>query len=271
MAGSADNPQASPHLSPSGLQVGGAFAGRVAIVTGGTSGIGAETVRRLSREGAGVLATGRDTARGEALAAECERVEFVTADLTEPAGPAAVVEAATEAFGGLDVLVNNAALDHTGELISVPMAEAHQVFEVNFFASLAMLQLAAAAMRGNGGGAIVNVTSRLASIAVEQMGIYSASKGALLALTRSAALELAPHGVRVNAVAPGMTRTPLYESWIAEQADPDAIRREVAASVPQGRIAEPEDIAAAIVYLASDDAAHITGASLPVDGGYTAA
>lgn len=125
-------------------------------------------------------------------------------------------------------------------------------------------------MAAGPGGAIVNVTSRLASIGVPAMAIYGASKGALLALTRAAAVELAPKRVRVNAVAPGMTRTPLFEAWIAARDDPNAMRERVLADIPQGRLAEPGDVAAAIAYLASDDARHVTGASLPVDGGYTA-
>ena len=153
-------------------------------------------------------------------------------------------------------------------MLDAPVDEVRDMFDVNFFGALHMLQAAGRAMRGRG-GAIVNVSSRLAAIGVATMALYSASKGALLSLTRGAAIELAPQGIRVNAVAPGQTRTPLFEAWAAAEGEDVATR--AAAAIPQGRLATPEEVAAAIAYLASDEAAHVTGASLPVDGGYTAA
>lgn len=243
---------------------------KVAIVTGATGGIGARISDRFIRAGANCVITGRSHEQGAALAAKLgDRATFVAGDLTESDTRCAVVDRALDRWGRLDVLANNAGMDYVEDLLRSPLDEARQVFEVNFFAALAMLQLTSAAMKD--GGAIVNVTSRLASIAVPRMGIYGASKGALLALTRAAAVELADRRIRVNAVAPGMTRTPLYEAWLEGSASPEATERAVIAGIPQRRVAEADDVAAAVAFLASDDAAHITGASLPVDGGYTAA
>lgn len=245
---------------------------RVALVTGATSGIGVEIARRLVADGLRVVISGRSHDRGAAVAADLGAgATFVSADLTEPAAADALVQAVVSTHGRLDVLVNNAAIDHTGWLLETAATEVRATFETNVFAAIACLQAAARAMRDGGrGGSIVNVTSRLASVGVPTMGIYSASKGALLALTTAAAVELAPHDIRVNAVAPGMTRTPLYEQWLAEQADPAETERRVVAAIPLKRIATTADVAAAVAFLASVDAAYVTGASIPVDGGYVA-
>jgi NAD(P)-dependent dehydrogenase (short-subunit alcohol dehydrogenase family) len=161
-------------------------------------------------------------------------------------------------------------MDHTGDLLAVEHSEVRRVIEVNFLGACWFLQAAGRAMHSRG-GAIVNVTSRLASIGVPTMAIYSASKGALLALTRAAAVELAPLGIRVNAVAPGFTATPLFDAWLAEQPDHAEALRSALHGIPQGRLGTPEDVAAAVAFLAADESAYVTGASLPVDGGYTAA
>jgi NAD(P)-dependent dehydrogenase (short-subunit alcohol dehydrogenase family) len=245
------------------------YEGRAAIVSGGTSGIGAQVVARLGDEGAAVLFTGRSRERGAAVA-DSTGAHFCAVDQTDADAADRIVAEAARVVGPVDLLVNNAALDHTGDVLETPIAEVRELFEVNVFAAIELLQAAGRAMRGRG-GAIVNVTSRLASIGVPTMAMYSASKGALLALTRGAAIELAPERIRVNAVAPGMTRTALYRAWLAEQDDPGATEAAIAERIPQGRLAEAHEVAAAIAFLGSDDAAHITGASLAVDGGYTAA
>jgi NAD(P)-dependent dehydrogenase (short-subunit alcohol dehydrogenase family) len=248
------------------------LAGKTVIVTGGTMGIGEAIVRRCLDEGARVVVVARNRARGERLVAELgeDRARFVAGDVTDPAVADAAVEAAAR-FGGVDVLVNNAAIDFTSDLLDTDPEDVRRVFDTNVFGALWMLARVARELKRRGGGSIVNVSSRLASIGVPTMVVYSASKGALLALTRGAAIELAPHGVRVNAVAPGLTATPLYDAWLGDHDDPEAKAAEVAASIPQGRVGTPEEVAAAVAYLAADESAHVTGASIPIDGGYTAA
>jgi NAD(P)-dependent dehydrogenase (short-subunit alcohol dehydrogenase family) len=246
--------------------------GKVAIVTGASAGIGAAIAHRLVAEGARVVGVGRRAEPGvelvEALGGvECAR--FVTGSVADPATARAALHAAGE-WDGPQVLVNNAGLDHTGPVLETPAGEVREVFETNFFGALWMLQAAGRAMAARGGGSIVNVTSRLASIGVPTMTLYGASKGALLALTRGAAVELAPVGIRVNAVAPGQTLTPLTEAWLAQQTDP-RVGEAAVAGIPQRRFGEPDEVAAAVAFLAADESAHITGASIPVDGGYTAA
>lgn len=245
---------------------------RVALVTGATSGIGAVIARQLIKAGFRVVVSGRSENRGATVEAELgEHARFVRADLTAPGAAGALVERATAAFGRLDALVNNAAIDHTKDLLDVGEDEIRAVFETNTFAAMNLLLAAARVMRDQGeGGSIVNVTSRLASIGVPTMGVYSASKGAMLAFTKAAAVDLAQYDIRVNAVAPGMTRTPLYQEWLDGLDDPEAEARRVAESIPLGRIAEPADVAAVVRFLLSPEASYLTGTSIPVEGGYLA-
>ncbi|HMJ34478.1 MAG TPA: glucose 1-dehydrogenase [Baekduia sp.] len=245
--------------------------GRCAIVTGATQGIGLATTQRLLDEGARVVMVARNRERCEGVVAELgeERVAFVAASIDDAGTAAAAVTLAQERFGPLDILVNNAGMDYTSDLLTTPMADVELVFAVNFFGALRMLQAAALAMAGRG-GSIVNVTSQQANVYVDSLAVYGASKAALQTLTRGAAVELAPQRIRVNAVAPGLTDTPMITTWVDDQADPVAFRAAEAARIPIGRLIDPGEVAAAIAYLASDEAASVTGASLAVDGGYTA-
>ena len=248
----------------------GRLAGKTAIVTGGTRGIGQAIVRRFVAEGANVLVVARYPDSGELQRDIGDgRLACRHGDVSSEHTARDAVAEATSRFGGLHVLVNNAGIDWTGDLIEAPLADFERVIAVNLFGAFLMLREAASHMR-HSGGSIVNITSRTASVGVPRMSLYSASKGALASLTRAAAIEWAPLGIRVNAVAPGLTDTPLAQAWFDAQPDPPSFRKGIEATIPQHRLATPEDVAAAVVFLASDESTHITGATLAVDGGYTA-
>lgn len=251
----------------------GRLNGKVAIITGATLGIGRATAERFAAEGAKLVLVARRPEFGEELVSLLgkDRATFVAGDVADPTTAVEAVAVATTR-GGLDVLVNNAGIDFTSDLLETALEDVRRVFEVNFIGAFLMLKEAARAMLPSGkGGSIINVTSRIASVGVPTMTIYGATKGALLSLTRGAAIDLAKHSIRVNAVAPGLTQTPLFEAWLASQPNPERFREATVATIPQRRFASPEDVVAAILYFASDESAHVTGASLAVDGGYTAA
>ncbi len=241
--------------------------GRVAIITGGSRGIGAATALALVREGAAVALTSRKQEALDAVADQI-RAEVPNARVITRAGhaadeeaAAAVVAATLDAFGRLDVLVNNAATSpYFGPLSDLDRARADKTLDVNMWGPLMWAQQAWRAYFAENGGAIVNVAS-IGGLASEPgIGWYNATKAALMHLTRQLALEMAP-GVRVNAVAPGLVRTHLAKAmWENYEA-------QVAAALPLRRIGEPDDIADAIVFLSGSAARWVTGQTLVVDGG----
>jgi NAD(P)-dependent dehydrogenase (short-subunit alcohol dehydrogenase family) len=252
---------------------------KVAIVTGGASGLGCATVERFVAEGAMVVIADRDAERGEALAASLgPAAAFRRTDVSQRDDVQALVDFAVERFGGLHVMMNNAGIpgQRFGRLLEDPLSDFHEVMGINLFGVMAGTQCAARHMAANGGGAIINT----ASIAALQPGFgvqtYRASKAGVVQFSKSAAIDLAEYGVRVNCIAPGNIQTPMTARTDASMT-PEVAQR-VAAAVkevrmslqPLKRDSRPEDVAGAAVYLASDDAAGVTGVVLPVDSGITA-
>jgi 3-oxoacyl-[acyl-carrier protein] reductase len=238
-------------------------------VTGAAAGIGAATARRLAREGAVVACLDRDAAGAAGivrdLAAGGATAFAVVADVASAEDVRRAIGEAVSALGGLDALVNAAGVAPApAKLASTPAEEIDRVFAVNL-RGVAHVCAAAAPAFGPRGGAIVNVASIAALRPRAGMGWYAASKAALLSLTQTLALELAPQRIRVNAVAPAASPTAMLERLLggATEAKLDALR----ATIPLGRLATPDDVASAIVFLASAEADFITGVVLPVDGG----
>ena len=227
------------------------LGGKVAIVTGAGSGIGRACAVAFGAAGAAVVANDLEAdGLGSTLAAvEAAGGTAVSSvgDVRSPAVTHGLVELASSTFGGLDVMVANAAVSVYTNLEEQDEETIDVVLDTDLKGALLCAQASIPAIRGRGGGSIVFLSSVQGYVTLPGCVPYAAAKAGVVAAARALAVEVGVDGIRVNAVAPGMTRTPLYEAWVAEQNDPEATRREVAASVPQGRIAEPGDIAAAIV------------------------
>lgn len=250
------------------------LSGKVALVTGAASGIGAAAARRLAQDGAAVLLTDRDLA-GEEVAAAITALggsaAFRLHDVTSQPDWAAAVEHAVQDFGRLDILVNNAGISGgRHELMDHSLDAWRQILSVNLDGVFLGLRHAGPRIAAGGGGSVINISSILGKVGMGGAAAYCASKGGVTLLTKAAALEWAPHNIRVNSVHPGFIDTPLVSNALAERDDGNEMRVALMNAHPVGRFGLPREIGDAIAFLASDDASFITGAELVVDGGYTA-
>ena len=236
-----------------------------ALVTGASSGIGEAVSAHFRREGARLLLTGR---REQLDSAEPADV-YVPGDLNDEAFVAALAAQAAESFGSIDVVVLNHGLQASSPLTEMASVDATNVLHSNLLSAFLVMKHFAPLMPA-AGGAIVCVSSRLGMVGMAGQVLYSAAKGGLIMLAKGAAIEWAPRNIRVNVVAPGLTSTPVIEAAIQRRPDPAAYRRERASQMPLQRLATPDEVADAILFLASSESSYITGAVLPVDGGYTA-
>jgi NAD(P)-dependent dehydrogenase (short-subunit alcohol dehydrogenase family) len=245
----------------------------VAIVTGGSRGIGRATVERLLRDGTRVAFCGRDEAAGRAAESDLARsgdVMFTTCDVGREHQVAAFVAAVAERLGPPAILVNNAGVNATHVATEMTESEWDAFFAVDLKAAWLAAKHVLPYMLEAGAGAIVNVSSIHAAVTRESFFPYAAAKSGLVGLTRSLALDYGSANVRVNCICPGFTRTRLVEESIRLATDPAAAERAMIGGVALGRIGEPAEVASVIAFLVSDDASYVTGTTLFVDGGLTA-
>ena len=246
---------------------------RRALVTGGGSGIGEATAIALATRGATVVVADRDEPAAArvagAIVASGGRASAQLLDVTseESCGAAA---AAVEAGGPLDILVNNAGVGHVGTIMTTQGSDLDRLYAVNVRGVFNMTRACLGPMLGRRFGSIVNIASIGGIVGLRDRLAYTTSKFAVVGLTKAMALDHATDGIRVNCICPGRVETPFVSARLKEYPDPEAAYREMAASQAVGRMGRPEEIAAAVVYLASDEAAFITGSALIIDGGFSA-
>ena len=245
------------------------FAGKVVLITGGTSGIGKSTAIAFARAGAKVVLTGRREKEGAQVVAEIKKLggdaAFVRADISKDADVKKMVDFTVDKFGRLDVAFNNAGVEWKGPLNHATEAEYRRIFDINVWGVLNSMRHEIPVMLKNGGGAIVNTSSVAGHVGLAQVSIYIASKHAVEGLTKSVALEFAKQNIRINAIAPGVNATEMLDRFAG-----DELRDQITSTVPVARVGVADEIAAAVLYLASDAAKFTTGTSLIVDGGFVA-
>jgi NAD(P)-dependent dehydrogenase (short-subunit alcohol dehydrogenase family) len=248
---------------------------KVAVVTGGGSGIGRAISTRFAEEGAKVAVVDLDGETAAATSWEIDRTHrsagmAVRCDVTSEAEVAQAFAAVTARWGRVDILVNCAGVGTTHDVVDTSLLEWEAVFAANVRGTFLTCRAAIPLMRAERRGVIINMSSVAALVGLPQRAAYCAAKGAVAALTRAMAVDHVADGIRVNALAPGTIATPWVERLVAAADDPAATRRALIERQPMNRLGSPEEVAAAAVYLASDEAAFVTGTILTIDGGITA-
>ena len=252
----------------------GRLEGKVAVITGAGAGIGRASALLFAREGAAVAVADLDVAAGEEAAAQIERegarALFVPVDVAAPEQVARMVRDTVETLGRIDVLFNNAGVNFPATVVDVGEDAWQRSLDVNLKGVMLGCRHAIPEMLKTGGGSIINTASMLGLVASPRQAPYAAAKGAVVMLTRQMAIDYATRNIRVNCLCPSEVNTEMNRRFIAQSSDPAAELRRVLARIPMDRMAEPEEVAAAALFLASDDSSYISGVALPVDGGLTA-
>lgn len=250
--------------------------GKTAIITGASEGVGRSATLLFAREGANVLATGRKADKGDALLHEAtelglaDRIRFLAADAADADDVERTVTSAVEHFGGIDILYANVGLMSTGAAAEVSIKDWHEGIRVNLDSAFYLAHFGLPHLLARGRGVIVTTAGELGIVAGSNMAPYCASKAGVIQLTRTLAADYSRRGIRANCLCPGAIDTPLLRRWFEGADDPEGLRAAQMDPILLERAADPDEIARAALFLASDDSSYMTGSTLVIDGGLTA-